>query len=180
MKKEIILKGNGFTLRLFKKSDYISMAKNANDKEIAKNTRNGFPSPYTEKDAKEWIANVLKSYKNSIPTSFIIDVDGKALGTIGGSTRKNKPFIMSFGYWLGRKYWRKGITTEATKLFVNYVFKNCKNIVRIEAGAFLWNLGSRKVLERNGFKLEGISRKAYLKNGKIIDNYVFSKLRNER
>ena len=100
-------------------------------------------------------------------------------GSIGGKINEKKPFILGFGYWLGEKYWGKGIMSEATKIYNDYIFKNFKKINRIESTVFPWNEGSKKVLLKNGFKLEGIFRKSYLKDSKIIDVYHFAKLRNE-
>jgi len=142
--KEIILKGNGFMLRPYRKGDYISIAENANNKKIAANLPTSFPMPYTEKNAKELIAQNLKWYKESILLNFVIDIEGLAVGTIGSSMMKNTPFMISFGYWLGEKYWGKGIMSEAIKLYTKYVFGTFKKIQRIEGTVYPWNEGSKK------------------------------------
>lgn len=177
MKKKVILKGKGFILRPIKKEDEISIWKNANNKNISKNLYDAFPSPYTRKDAKDWIKKTIKKYKNWTVSEFVIDIDGKAVGAIGGDIKDKKQFKSSFGYWLGEEYWGKGIMTQAVKLYTNYIFKNFKNIVRISPIVYPWNKASQKVLLNNGFKLEGIMKKSYKKNGKIIDAYLFSKIR---
>lgn len=181
MKKEIILKGKEFILRPYKKDDFVSLSKNANNKRVAKNMASIFPSPYIIENAKKWIKLNLKNYKKQkYPTSYVIDVNGEAVGTIGGGVHLKRPFIIGLGYWLGEKYWGKGIMSEAIKLYTTYIFKKYKKIIRIQADTFSWNEGSQKVLLKNGFKLEGISKKAYLKDGEIVDIFNFSKLRNER
>lgn len=178
MKKEIILKGKGFILRPYRKGDEFGLAKNANNKKIAKNLLEGFPNPYTLNEARKWVKMVLIKYEKGPIINFVIDVDGDMVGSIGGYIVDKRPFTISFGYWLGEDYWGRGIMSEAVKLYTNYVFKNFKNISRIQSETFPWNKASQKVLKRNGFKLEGISRKSYLKDGKIIDDYKFAKLRN--
>ncbi len=180
MKREIILKGKGFILRSYRKGDEFSLAKNANNKRLAKNMFEGFPSPYTLKEAKKWVKHSLLKNQTEPLTGFVIDIDGKVVGSVGGEINKRKPFILGFGYWLGEDYWGKGIMSEAVKLFTNYIFKQFKQIQRIQAETFPWNKGSQKVLKNNGFKMEGISRKSYKKDGRIIDNYQFSRLRNDR
>jgi RimJ/RimL family protein N-acetyltransferase len=180
MKKEIILKGKGFILRPYRKGDEISLAKNANNKKLAKNMFDGFPSPYTLKKSKEWVGIVLNKYIENPITEFAIEVDGKAVGSIGGEFHKKKPFILGFGYWLGEEYWGKGIMSEAVKIFTDYIFKKFKKVRRIQAETYPWNKGSQGVLLKNGFKLEGILRKNTPKGGRIIDEYMFSKLRNEK
>ena len=180
MKKEIFLKGKGFILRPYRKEDYISIAKNENNKKIARNFPDNFPSPYTEKDAKEVIAQNLKWYKEGTNLNFVIDIDGLAVGAVGSSMIKNTPFMISFGFWLGEKYWGRGIITDAIKIYIKYIFSTLKKIQRIEASVYPWNEGSKKVLIKNNFKFEGILRKSVQKDGNIIDKYMFSKLRNEK
>jgi ribosomal-protein-alanine N-acetyltransferase len=180
MKKEIILKGKGFILSPYKKEDFVSLVKNANSKEIAKNFLNDFKIPFKEKNAENFITEASKYYLENPKIVFVIDIDGLAVGYIGGNFNLRKNFIFRFGYWLGKKYWGKGITSEATKIYTKYIFKTFKKIQRIETTVFLWNEGSKRVLEKNGFKLEGILRKNHYQNGKILDEYVFSKLRNEK
>lgn len=175
MKKEIILKGKEFLIRPYKKGDYIFIAKNANNKNVAKNMTNIFPSPYKISDAKKWVNfNIKEDKKNKFTTNFVIDIDGMAIGSIGGHTVTGKPFILSFGYWIGEKYWNKKIVSEATKIYINYIKKNFKKIKRIEAWVFPWNKASQRVLEKNGFLLEGVMRKYYMKDKKLLDVYFYS------
>jgi len=48
--------------------------------------------------------------------------------------------------------------------------------VRIHTGVFDFNKASQRVLEKAGFKLEGIFEKSVIKNGKILDEYRYAKL----
>ena len=50
---------------------------------------------------------------------------------------------------------------------------------KVEACAFLGNLGSRRVLEKCGFAQEGLTRKAVLKRGRWLDEWVFGITREE-
>ena len=59
---------------------------------------------------------------------------------------------------------------------MDYTFNNF-NIIRIEAGVFAFNKSSMRVLEKNNFHLECIKRNAVFKNGKVIDNYIWIKLK---
>ncbi|MFA6226972.1 MAG: GNAT family protein [Candidatus Paceibacterota bacterium] len=180
MKREIILKGNKCVLRSYKKDDIDPMAKIANNKAIAKNMYSGWPNPYTKKDAKLWVERNLKEQTIiKFPLKLAIEVNGVFAGGIGGSIKENSNnSAMSFGYWLDEKFWGKGIITEAIELFIEYIFKNTK-ICRISATVYPWNEGSKKVLEKTGFKLEGIMRRSYFKNGKMTDEYLYSKLKND-
>ena len=79
MKKAIALKGNNFILRPYKKGDEFSIAENADNKTLAKNMYDGFPSPYTIKDAKKWVNKNLKKINiKRKGLHLAIEVDNKA------------------------------------------------------------------------------------------------------
>jgi RimJ/RimL family protein N-acetyltransferase len=102
---------------------------------------------------------------------------GQFVGEIGIDVKEDV-FRLSaeMGYFIGEPFWGKGITTQAIKLMIDYVF-NHFNIVRIEAGVFEFNKPSMRVLEKNDFYLESIKKNAAFKNGKIIDDYLWVKLK---
>ncbi len=180
--KEITLKGKGFILRPYKKEDFISLVKNAGNKTIFRNFITNSISLNIMKESKNFInASIVEKANKHSQNDFVIDVGGLAVGVIGGYFKKNnEPLIFTFGYWLGEKYWNKGIISESIKIYKNYLFKTIKGLQRVEAVVFTWNDASKKVLLKNGFKLEGILRKNRKYRGKLIDEYMFSKLRNEK
>jgi len=72
----------------------------------------------------------------------------------------------------------KGYCTEAAQLMVDYLFLT-KNIARIQATTHTKNVISQRVLEKVGFKREGVPRKTYYCRGKWTDMFIFSILREE-
>jgi RimJ/RimL family protein N-acetyltransferase len=82
---------------------------------------------------------------------------------------------IEIGYFVGEEFWGKGIATEAIGLFVAYLITNFQPI-RIYAEVFEHNKSSMKVLQKNGFYLESIRRKAAIKNNEVMDDYVWVKL----
>ncbi|GAG41967.1 unnamed protein product, partial [marine sediment metagenome] len=48
---------------------------------------------------------------------------------------------------------------------------------RIYACVFPFNKASMKVLKKNGYKLEGVLRKEIKKGNKLLDNYLFAKVK---
>ena len=160
-------------LREWKKSDIKSLAKIANNKKIWDNVRDRLPFPYSEKDAKEWIRLVKKQ---PIVTTFCVEVNGEVAGSVGFTLkedvyRKN----VEIGYFIGEEYWGKGIATEAVRQLIKYIQKSF-DVVRIYAEVFEYNKASMKVLEKNEFYMECIRKKAAIKNGVIMDDYVWVKL----
>ena len=55
---------------------------------------------------------------------------------------------------------------------------NQTDIIRIYAEPFSNNIGSRKVLEKAGFQLEGIMKNNAIKNGKVQDMAMYSYTRD--
>jgi len=134
-----------FTLRPWHSSDAESLAKYANNPNIAKFLTNGFPHPYTLENAKSFIEMVSQQHPTQI---FAIAIDGEAVGSIGlhpqtDIMEKN----IELGYFLGEPFWGNGIITEAVKQMVRYGFQNF-DVVRIYARPYGNNLASQKVLEK--------------------------------
>jgi RimJ/RimL family protein N-acetyltransferase len=82
---------------------------------------------------------------------------------------------VEIGYFVGEPHWGKGIATKALALFVEYVEQKFSPL-RIYAGVFAHNKASMEVLRKNGFYLESIKRKAAIKNGQVLDEYIWVKL----
>ena len=160
-----------FKLRPWNKSDLDDLVHFANNPRIANNLTDAFPHPYREKHGISFIDMA----SNDNPTLiFAIEVDGRAAGGIGlhqqtDLHKKN----MELGYWLADIHWGKGIMSAAVKEVVNYGFNTFK-INRIYARPFGTNQGSKRVLQKAGFNLEGTFEKALYKNGEYIDELIYA------
>jgi RimJ/RimL family protein N-acetyltransferase len=111
---------------------------------------------------------------------FIIEKkDGTKIGTMSHFNMLSPVGkLLEIGYALMPSERGKGYCTEATKLMVDYLFLS-KEIPRIQALTLVKNVRSQKVLERVGFKREGIMRKCFHIRGEWSDFAVFSILREE-
>jgi RimJ/RimL family protein N-acetyltransferase len=160
-----------------RKSDAESMAFNMNDKDIVKNLTDTVPFPYELKDAINWIKLSQRRYrmKNLKELGFVIEIDKKAVGEIGlHEIKKDHKAMM--GYWLGKEYWGGGVMTRVVKAMTKHGFNKLK-LKRIYAGVYSWNKASMRVLEKAGYKLEGVLKKDELKSGKYIDVYLYAKIK---
>lgn len=167
------MKNTEVTLRKLKLSDKSQLAELANNKKIWDNVRDYFPHPYSEKNAEEFIQ--LRS-KNDTEEIFAIESNGELCGMVGLIPQKDVyRKSAEIGYWIGEPYWGQGIATRAVGLILSYGFEDQK-LIRLYAGVFEYNVASMKVLEKNGFRKEGISKKAIYKNGKIWDEHRYYKL----
>lgn len=149
------------------------MALLANNKKIWDNVRDGFGHPYTEKNAEDFIQRQAKSDTEKV---FAIDCNGELCGLVGLIFQKDVyRKSAEIGYWIGEPFWGKGIATGAIGLLACHGFDQLA-LVRLYAGIFEYNVGSMRVLEKNGFLKEGILQKAIFKNGKFWDEYRYAKL----
>jgi len=150
-----------------------SIAKHANNQAVAKNLRNIFPYPYTIEDSKTYINICINSDKTRNYPKAIV-VNGEAVGTIGVFLQDDVYYkTAELGYWLGEAFWDKGIMSAAVKQICDLAFEEY-DIVRIFAEPFAHNIGSRKVLEKAGFQLEGVLQKSVCKNGRIFDSCIYA------
>ena len=85
---------------------------------------------------------------------------------------------LEIGYSLVPEERGKGYCTEAVEIVVDYLFLS-KDIIRVQACTDVRNVPSQKVLERAGFKKEGIQRKGFFCRGEYTDDYIYSILREE-
>ena len=172
----VTLQGHGFILRPYRKGDELSLQEHINDREIAHNTLT-IPYPYTLKDAKQWIGKCLKDDKKKVlqEAVFALTVDGAVVGSVALDpiALRHKAEL---GYWLGRKYWGRGMMTQAVNLVVQYGFQQLQ-LTRIYAYVFPFNKASARVLEKAGFSYEGLLRSNALKDGKPQDDLVYAILK---
>lgn len=86
--------------------------------------------------------------------------------------RKNS----EIGYYLLLEVYSKGIMTEAARQICEIPFEKL-DIIRITGLVYEPNIASRKALENNNFILEGIMKKAVIKNNNIYDLCIYGKVR---
>jgi RimJ/RimL family protein N-acetyltransferase len=158
-------------LRPWKTEDLDELVTLANNKNIAKFMADVFPHPYTVEIGRTFI-NFTKCNPGS--KIFAIVHNDKPIGSIGlhlqtDILRKNA----ELGYWLGEKYWNKGIITKVIPKMVEFGFNNL-DIVRIFARIYGTNIASQKAIEKCGFKLEGQFEKTLFKNNEYLDELIYA------
>ena len=167
----------GVVLRPWEFSYANELALIADNKKIADNLRDGLPSPYSIKDAQDWLNLILP--ENNPPRFFAIMFDNQVVGNFGIVTKNNiYRKNVELGFFVSEKYWGKGIATKAIRAAIPYAFENF-DIVRIYAEVFSDNTGSRRALEKAGLKLEATIHQNIIKNGIIKDSCIYSVLKEE-
>ena len=162
------------TVREWRLEDAESLVRYANDWEVSKTLRDMFPYPYTMANASEFLTRMVESES---PEVFCIDIDGAAVGSIGIHPETDvHRFSAQIGYWIGRKFWGRGIMSEVVNAFVESAFET-SNLHRIYAFAYATNPASARVLEKAGFVFEGRLKKDIYKAGEFLDSLLYAKTR---
>ena len=161
-------------VRNWRREDLEALLRHANNPKIAANLRDQFPHPYTRRDAIDYL-NYVRSM--DVPMSFALEYDGAAIGGIGFKLGIDIARLSTeVGYWLAEPYWGRGWMTRALVASCDWAFDNYQ-VVRIFATTFAHNTPSMRVLEKAGFEREGLLRRSAIKNGVILDQVMFAKVR---
>ena len=132
------------------------------------------------KHSKTDIINFIKSKKNSktekVYGIFLLNKNKKIhIGNIklGPIDIRHKNALIS--YFIGeKKYWKKNITTMAIKKLL-LIAKQKHKLKKIYAGFYSNNIGSEKVLKKNGFKKEAHFKNQLIYKNKRIDHIYYGK-----
>ena len=159
-------------------SDKLAVVQHLNDRDIYERTLR-IPFPYTEKDADDWFTRVDKiTEQQGRPVHFAIrGADDVVIGACGfhdfDACQSHRAEV---GYWLAKPLWGRGIMTDVVQRLCQHAFDEF-GLLKIIAHVATFNPASARVLEKCGFVQEGLLRKHYLKDGKLIDVALFALIR---
>jgi len=119
------------------------------------------------------IANDIK-LSNGIIWSVCLK-DGKQIGNISFHKIYKEHHRAELGYALLPEFHLRGIMYEAVKAVIHYGFNSMK-LHTIEARINPSNAASKRILEKNGFKQEGLLKESFLFRTKFFDTAVYSLL----
>ncbi|MCC6744529.1 MAG: GNAT family N-acetyltransferase [Acidobacteria bacterium] len=113
-------------------------------------------------------------------TFFAIERAGQVGGGIGYSLHGDVERAgAELGYWIAVSHWGHGIATAAVRAVTEYAFTTHPDLRRVWAVPFASNPASARVLEKAGFVLEGTLRESVVKDGRVLDLWMYSILRRD-
>lgn len=121
---------------------------------------------YGKKDYYQW-AIVMK------------DQGDRPIGSIGVNVHDDRLKMAHVGYCIGRKWWRRAVTSEALQCVLDFLFDQV-GMNRVESRHDPRNANSGKVMEKCGMKYEGTLREADRNNQGICDASYYGLLAKER
>ncbi|MGP0630052.1 GNAT family N-acetyltransferase [Nitrospina sp. 32_T5] len=170
-----LLQFDGYQVRRFRGGDAESIARHANNYRIWKQLRDWFPHPYTREDAEGFLDQVTREYP---PRTFAIATESEAIGTIGCQPGQDvHRYSAELGFWLAEPYHGRGIMTGVVQTFSDHLLAGGEWI-RLWAGVFSNNAASMRVLEKAGFVREGVLQASVVKDGEVLDQHLFGKIKS--
>jgi len=163
-----------YLIRDWQRDDAESVARYANNRKIWINLRDIFPHPYTIANAEAFLSIVIEDDPKTV---FAIANEVEAIGSIGLMVGKDvHRFTAELGYWLAEPFWGKGIMTEAVKRITEYAFSSF-GLKRVYAEPYTTNRSSARVLEKAGFKYEGLLQASAFKDGRLVDQLLYARVK---
>lgn len=166
-------------LRPLRLEDAPIIARLAGRREIA-DTTISIPHPYSEEQAREWIAKATTAFAEGKEAAFGVELKSEAR-LVGGAGLRDIDALHShaeMGCWIGVEWWGRGYATEASRAMLRFGFEGL-GLNRIHAHHMVRNAASGRVLAKIGMKQEGLLRQCVRKWGVFEDVVLLAMLRSE-
>lgn len=167
------------TLRAFRLSDAPAAYRNwTSDEKVTEFLRWRTHSDVseTERVIKDWIERYERP--DFYQWAIVLKEIGEPIGTISVVGTDDAIDMVHVGYCIGSKWWRQGITTEAYRAIIPFLFEKV-GANRIESNHDPNNPNSGAVMRKCGLTYEGTLRQASRSNKGLVDAAVYSILRSE-
>ncbi|MDE7281185.1 MAG: GNAT family N-acetyltransferase [Ruminiclostridium sp.] len=168
-------------LRRYENKDWEAMYKNwASDDEVTKFLM--WPTHSSPETSKGVIEDWVKLYSDErfYHWAIVLKENGdEPIGDIAVVNLDNQISKAHIGYCIGKAWWRKGITSEALKAVIDFLFDTVE-VNRIESRHDVNNPNSGRVMKKCGMKYEGTMRSNDWNNQGICDSCYYALLRSDR
>lgn len=116
----------------------------------------------------------------ALPMLMIRRDDQQLVGAITlDNIRRGPAQAATVGYWIGAPFARQGLMREAIRAMVHHAFTHL-DLSRVEAACLPENTASRGVLEKTGFKYEGVAQSYLQIAGRWRNHVLYANLRGDR
>ena len=172
-----VLHGKGATLRELRMSDATSLLAMLTSEEVSRFIS---PPPSTVEGFERFIAwaHAQRLAGNHVCFAVVPAGSDTAVGLF--QVRQLEPGFATaeWGFVLGSGFWGTGIFQECARLMVDFAFDELE-VHRLEARSCVRNGRGNGALRKMGAIQEGVLRRSFLRNGKYLDQILWSILREE-
>lgn len=137
--------------------------------------------PWTEREqAIARIEHLERDRANAEFYTWATTIDGtdRLVGTVSLFAINRAQFRADVGYALSPSHWGHGYATEGLRLAITFAFDTI-GLARLEADIDPRNEASCRLVERVGFRREGLLRRRWHVAGEITDSAMYGLLRDE-
>jgi ribosomal-protein-alanine N-acetyltransferase len=166
-------------VRPLERSNTLAIQKAASVREIA-DTMISLPHPYPVGEAERYVARQQSERDAGRAVTFTIEQkpEGLFCGLVEVRDIDHEHLQGELSFWLAVEAWGQGYMSEVVQAVVRYTFEGLA-LNRLFAYHMLRNPASGRVLEKNGFKQEGLLRQRVKKWGRFEDVALCALLRQE-
>jgi RimJ/RimL family protein N-acetyltransferase len=140
------------------------------------------PQPYTEADARTYVAMTRRGWKDGSHAAFAVTDagTGEVAGSVGLHWLDTENGVAEVGYWVRRESRGRGVATRATRLAAGWALTTC-GMHRVQLRAEARNVASQRVAESSGFRRRGVLRSVRFnsRQNRRVDFVLYSLLADE-
>ena len=131
-------------------------------------------------DGEAWFARMAGLQATGLALQLVVaeKASDRAIGTCLLFRLEEGSQRAELGYVLGRAHWGRGLMQEALRALIDRAF-GPMGLRRLEAEVDVRNGASARLLQRLGFRREGLLRQRWVAKGEAKDVEIFGLLRDE-
>jgi ribosomal-protein-alanine N-acetyltransferase len=139
------------------------------------------PDELSRASFRRRIRHYMRDMREDVGYALFV-YDTRSTSLVGGITlcnvRRGVTQSCTLGYWVGAAHARQGFMTAAVRAVVPFVFDSLE-LHRLESACLPENTASMRLLERVGFKREGLARRYLRINGDWRDHVLYALLETD-
>jgi ribosomal-protein-alanine N-acetyltransferase len=131
-------------------------------------------------ETRSCLRGLIRRARAGYPSSWVITLreSGRVIGTIGFIWYSAENSSAEIGYSLSADHWNRGYATQALQAVSAETFRSLP-LNRLEAQHDVRNPASGRVMQKSGFRKEGILRSRVFNKGEYVDVALYSLLRSD-
>lgn len=172
------LKGENIYFKAINTNDAQEIHEFASDEEVSRFI--GWNLMHTLKETQDHVEKMIKreSEGTHLYASIVLKSTQEVIGTVMIFNFDKEANHAEVGYVFHKDHWGKGYGTEAVSLITNFAFESLK-LHRLHANVVDTNIGSIRILEKNGFELEGRLKDYFFIEDRYYDELILGKLESK-
>lgn len=130
-------------------------------------------------DMRLGVRRLLQQYRDGVGVPLVMELDGEIAGQLNvWGVARGSLASATIGYWVSERFAGRGITTAAVAMATDVCFSEMR-LHRMEICIRPENQASLRVVEKLGFRYEGLRRRFIHINGDWRDHYAFALTRED-